>query len=182
MAEAMRCLTSQRASVIARPWHDSEWHHANDAGPVLPTRQLRQIIRPHEPYEGHPREELSQRAQGVERVALAEFRFDRGRHDAAPIGDPPCAGQAVGQAGHAGARFERVTGRDQQPDLVEPQPPPGERGDMQMSGMRRVERTAEQADPHPPLVAPSRDPVGDEGRALKRAIFQGRTWPVPRMT
>jgi hypothetical protein len=48
---------------------------------------------------------------------------------------------------------------------MQPQPPPRQPGDVPMAGMRRIERSAEQADAGPPAVT--------EGG------YQGRTWPLP---
>ena len=66
---------------------------------------------------------------------------------------------------HAAFRLQRIARRNQQPDLVQPQPPPRNPGDMQMAFMGGIERSAEQADAGAPAVT--------EGG------YQGRTWPLP---
>ena len=55
------------------------------------------------------------------RVARAEHRLDRGRDDMAIVGERARRRQALGERRHAALRLQRIAGRHQQPDLVEPQ-------------------------------------------------------------
>lgn len=175
-AVTVRCLTSQRAPIIAWSWQDREWHRSDDIGPVLPARQLGQVVGAHEPHEPDVGEQAAQRAERVEGVARAEFGLEGGGDDASAIGDTAGAGEAVGKAFHARPRFQRVAGRDQKPDLVEFEPAARERGDMEVAGMGRVEGAAEEADAQPAPIAPARD------RVTRIFVIQRRTWPVPRTT
>ena len=54
---------------------------------------------------------------------------------------------------------------------MQPQPPQRQLSHVQMAGMGRIERAAEQPDPDPARIAKPRQRV--------RGIGQGRTWPVP---
>jgi hypothetical protein len=87
---------------------------------------------------------------------------------------------------HVIQRLERIAGRDHQPDLIQPQMPPRQFGDMAVAGMRRIERTAEQPDPHPPSVTVARQRlmrrVGMRGVVMRGGWGQGRTWPLPVTT
>jgi hypothetical protein len=55
-----------------------------------------------------------------------------------------------------------------------------------VAGMRRIERTAEQPDPHPPSVTVARQRlmrrVGMRGVVMRGGWGQGRTWPLPVTT
>ena len=101
--------------------------------PAAPARQLRQDVGAHEPDEAHAREAPQQPAQRVDGVARAEHRLDRGGDHAAAVGDAARGRQALAERRHAAVRLQRIAGRDQQPDLVQPQPPPREVGDVAMA-------------------------------------------------
>ena len=58
---------------------------------------------------------------------------------AAAIGDGAGRCQPFGQRGHAMLRFQRVTRRNHQPDLVKPEPSARQLSHMAMACMRRVE-------------------------------------------
>lgn len=168
-----RCLTGQRTLVVGGPRHHGERHPARDAHPALPVRQLHQIIGTHDPNEADAGKPGPQRPQGRVRVAGAQRRLDRSRHDPAAVGQARRAGQPVGQRCHAIQRFERVARGDEQPDLVQPQPVQRQAGNMCVPSMGRVEGPAEQPHPGTPAVTPSWNRAGNG---------QGRTWPVPVTT
>jgi hypothetical protein len=170
-AQPVRGLSSQRPVVIARTRQNCDRHPAHDAHPIPPPRQLGKIIRPHQPDEADAGKQTLKLAQRIRGVAGAERRLDGRRHDP-PSPDLRRTRQPFGQRRHAPRRLQRVAGRHHQPHLVQPQPVQRHPGHMQMPGMGRVERAAEQADRDPPPVAPS-------GDGVVLALAQGRTWPVP---
>ncbi len=158
-------LPGQSAARGAGARHDQHRHGAYDLLPAPPAWELNEIIRPHQPDEARTGEAALQFAQGVARVARAKPRLDIRGDDSSPIGNPPGTCQALSLCAHPGGGFQRVAGRDHEPELVQPQMPHGLLGDVQMPFMRRVERAAEQADLQPVAMASQR-----------------LTWPVPRTT
>ena len=171
-AQAQRGPTGQRTVIVGRPGHHGKWNCGHHRPPMPPTRQLLQIIRPHQPDEAGMGEAHAELAQGIDGVAGAKSGFDIGGDYVAAIAEGAGAGQPVGQRAHAFRRFERVARGDQQPDLIQPQAAFGHGGDVQMAGMGGVEGPAEQADAQTPAVAERAD-LGMAGG------FQGRICPVP---
>ena len=114
-----------------------------------------------------------QAAQRVDGVAGAEHDLDRAGHHATSVGDAARGCQALAERRHAALRLQRIAGRNQQPHLVQPQPPPRDFNDVAMTFMRRIERAAEQADAHAATVAEPRDQLVSVRRV------QGRTCPLP---
>ncbi len=146
---------------------------ATNVQPAAPARQLLQDVGAHQPDEAGSRKPPQQAAQRIDGVARAEHRLDRAGDDAAAIGEAARGRQPLIERRHAALRLQRIAGRHQQPDLIEPQPPPCQLDDVAMACVRRIERTAEQADAHAPSVAEARDRLMPERRV------QGRTCPVP---
>lgn len=72
-------------------------------------------------------------------------------------------------------RLQRIARRDEQPDLIEPQPLAGEIGDVPMPRMGRVERAAKQTDARAAAIA-------EAGQGIDQRGVQGRTCPLPRTT
>ena len=121
-------------------------------------RQLGEIVGPHEPDEARFREARVQGAQRVAGVARVQVALDVGGDDAAAArisagGHGGGRGQAIGQRGEGLRVFQRVTRRDEQPDLVQAQASQRRPGEMQVAGVGGVEAAAEDADAHPAAVA-----------------------------
>jgi len=144
---APRRLPRQGAVSVGGTRQHRNLRCAGNPLPAAPVRKLLKIIRPHQPDEAGAGKPPAQRAQCVHRVARAEMALDVSRQDAPAIGDGACTGQSGGERRHAGGRFQRIAGRDEQPDLVQPEPLQRELGDMAVAGMGRVETAAQQPDP-----------------------------------
>lgn len=54
--------------------------------------------------------------------------------------------QALRERRHATGRLQRILGRDQPPNLVQPQALERQGSDVKMTGVGRIERTAQQSD------------------------------------
>ena len=173
----MRRLPRKRLVRITRPGQYHEAHRASDIHPAKPARQLHQDISPHDPDEARARETAAQFAQRVDGEARAVSRLDPRGQDAAGTGDPSGAGKAVGEGCHAVCGFQRIAGRDHQPDLVQAQPPHRQQRDVPVTFMRRIEGSAQQADANGELVAKARNRI-----PIEAAGGQGRTCPEPVMT
>ena len=79
--------------------------------------------------------------QGGNRVAgtaRAQLRLDPGNHDTRIMDDALRLRDTLGQRRRP-VRFQRIAGRDQPPDPVQPEPPQRHFGDMDMALMRGVE-------------------------------------------
>lgn len=116
------------------------------APPVFPAVELGEIVGPHNPYKPSFRiapDKLFQRVDGVSR---AQFALYGCRPNARAPRHFPGRFQSRLQRRHIlGAVFQWVAGRNQPPDLVQPQRIEREQADPPMSAMGRVERTAEKA-------------------------------------
>ncbi len=62
-------------------------------------------------------------------------------------------GETLRDRRESGGILERIAGRDEKPDLVQPQPVQGRARDVQVPRMRRIEAAAEQPDARAPPVA-----------------------------
>ena len=155
------------------PRQHGEGNPAHQLQPAKPARQLLEDVGPHQPDETHARELTQQPAQRVDCVARAEHRLNRAGDHAAAIRDVARGPQAPVERRHAAPRLQRIAGRHEQPDLIEPQSFACEIDDVAMALMRRIERAAEQADAHSPSVTEPWDWLMP-GRRV-----QGRTCPVP---
>jgi hypothetical protein len=173
MREATRRPAGQRAMIVAGARQHCEGNSPRDLLPTAPARQLLENIGAHQPDEARARKPTQQAAQRLDRVARAEHRLDRAGHDASSIRNRARGCQTLMERRHPALRLQRIARRNQQPDLIEPQSSSREFDDMAMAFMRRIERTAEQADAHSAAVAETRD------RLMPRRRVQGRTCPVP---
>lgn len=172
----MRRMARQCAMIVAGPRQNREGNAAREFKPATPTRKLLQNIGAHQPDEVRAREPQQQSAQRVDGVVSAKRRLYCAGDNAAPVRDAARGGQALAERRHAALRLQRIARRDQQPNLIEPQPSPRNLDDMAMPAMRRIERTAEKTDAHSPSVAKPRD------RIMRERHVQGRTCPVPVTT
>ncbi len=156
--ERARGLARERRVVIPRSRQHRDRQRAGDVAPAAPARQVDQSVGAHQPDEAHAREPSAQGAERVAREAGPQHALDVGRDDAAAVGDGPGAGETVGQRRHAVGGLQGIAGRDQQPDLVEPQARARHARDLQMTLVRRVERPPQQPDPDPSTMAPGGKP------------------------
>lgn len=169
-------MAHQCATIVAGSRQNREGNAASNLQPATPARQLFENIGAHQPHKVRAREPPQQPAQRIDGVARAKRRLDRGGDDAAPIRDATRRGQALAERRHAALRLQRIARGDQQPHLIEPQPSSRNLDHVAMTGMRRIERTAEKADAHPPPVTKAGD------RIMRERRVQGRTCPVPVTT
>ena len=132
-ASLYTAAAGQGPMIVAGPRQNGEGNAAHEFEPATPARQLLQDVRPHQPDEPHARELPQQPAQCVDRVARAEHRLDRACDDAAAVRDAARGCQAPVERRHAAPRLQRIAGRHEQPDLIEPQSPAREVDDVAMA-------------------------------------------------
>lgn len=169
----MRCLSRKRPIVIARARQHRERQQPDDFPPSAPARKLFQDIRAHDPDEPGVRKQADENLRGIDGIARPDGMLDSRCHHTPAVADARRPGQPIRERRHASHRFQRIAGRDQQPNLIQPQPFQRQFGNVPMAGMRRVERSAQQPDTHPPPVAKARD-------RIRGQLVQGRICPVPR--
>ena len=122
--------------------------YIRDLPPAVPLVELDQVVRPHQPDEAHAGIMATQGADPVGGLARAQPRLDI-RDDDARVGqDLPGIGQPAGKRCGT-ARLQRVAGRDQPPDTIQPEAAQGGAGDGDMAFMRGIEGSPKKADRHP---------------------------------
>ncbi len=168
-AEPSRGVSGQGAQVAMAARQDRERHACRERMPSSPSRQLVQNVGPHDPDEFRLGETTLQGRQRVNGITRSQSRLDARGNDPPPVGENARGGKPLPEIRHAGARLEHISGRDEQPDLIKPEPLARRFGHMNVSRVRGIEGAAKQADAHPPPVAEAGD----------RIVLQGRTWPVP---
>lgn len=115
------------------------------APPVFPAVELGEIVRSHDPDKPPFRIASDQLFQRFHGVARAQVALDSGRPNPCTPRHFPGRFQPRLQRRHIpGALFQRVAGRNQPPDLVQPECIEREQADPSMSAMGRVERTAKE--------------------------------------
>ena len=110
--------------------------------------KLHQIVGPHDPDEPVLRIALQQGRNRINREPGSHFLFDIGRVNAGVSGGGGGGGEPVSQRCHPGYFLKWILRADQPPDRIESQPPHRLDTDMTVTGVRRIERSAEQADVH----------------------------------
>lgn len=143
MPEGMGRVAGKSAAGFARAREDRDRHRPRDRAPAIPARKLREVVGAHQPYEpraGKPAGKLGNR---VGSVAGAEAAFYGGSHNPHIVGDCAGRGETRGEGCHFMPILERVSGRDQQPNLIQPQPPQRRAGDVQVPFMGRIEAAAQ---------------------------------------
>ena len=158
------------------PGQHDEGDEGGELPPMMPARQLFEDVGTHDPDEVGPREQPAKTADRVAAVACAQSGLETGGENMAPVGQIARRGQPGAEGRHSGNRLQDIPWRDDHPNLMQPQPPPGPAGDVQMPRMGGIERPAQQADAHPAAIAKSRQRVPAEWAG---AGGQGRTWPLP---
>ena len=146
MRESLRRLGAPPGR--ARPVDHGDRHLVCDADPILPAMKLAEIIGSHQPDEANARAARFQKIDRVGGEARADISFEARDVDAGMTSDRPGGCDTLLLAWQAMNVLERIAGRDQPPDAVEPQPFQGNLREKKVPLMRRIERAAEQSDPH----------------------------------
>ena len=158
----MRGTGARRARGPPRSGQHAHRHRGHDPLPAVPTVELRQIVRPHQPDEPHAGIECPQPRQRLRGVAGAEPRLDVGDGDAGVDHHGLCLRQTQRQRCRA-LPLQRVARADQPPDAVQPEPLQRLARDVDMARMGRVERPTQQ--PHHHAARGCREPVPHQSPA-----------------
>ena len=143
---------------------DGDGNKPRDGAPAPPAVELTQIVGAHQPDEAHMRRAARQPEQSVVGVALADVGLDAGDDDARMGGDAAGLRHAFGERRQIGRPFQRIAGRRQPPDRVEPQAFQRDQAQQPMAGVGGIERTAEQANAVAGLAARQSGEGGAGGR------------------
>ncbi len=133
--EAIRCAVEN---------HDRQAR--GDGFPRFPAMKPGEVIRPHQPDKTVARVLRLQEANRVDAVVKPVHCFDIHHPDARVARDRPCTSKPRRIFCEFTCFLERVLRRDEPPDFIEPKALHRLKRNMQMAFVRRVERTAEQAD------------------------------------
>lgn len=140
---------------------------------MLPAMEACEIVSAHDPDEADLRTATRQILNRVIGVARADLRFDPRHNNARMI--PQFAGGL-----HSGLKrrqslifLQRITGRHQPPDLVEPQPLQGDLADEPMTLMGRIKGAAKE-----PNLKPRLNARQAHGRAPALGRRRNRTDPA----
>src|SRR4051812_43764571 len=85
--------------------------------------------------------------QSVGGVLCTQFLLQRRNSYARILGNGTGAPQSLLERRHAADGFQRILWGYEPPDLIEAEPSQGRTADVEMSGMRGIERAAENSDP-----------------------------------
>ncbi len=127
--------------------HD-DGHQLRYFVPLLPAMKTPQIVRAHDPDESDAGASGQQPRYRIVGVSRLNDSFETGDVDARMAGKRACGGYSIGEWSKAPRVFERVAGRDQPPDTIQPQALECEQRRSQMGLVRRIESSTEQPDPH----------------------------------
>lgn len=152
----------------ARPVDHGDRRRAHDLLPAPPAMELQEIIRPHDPDELHARAAPVQEAQRIGGVARANLRLEPHDDDARIARDLARRRNARGERGQSVRIFQRIAGRDEPPQPIEPQPRERNAGNKRVAFVRRIERAAEEADAHARSVGREADRGGDHPADMRR--------------
>lgn len=169
-------LRKQSPGRIRRTVENRNGKRPEQGRPVPPFGELGQIVGAHQPNETRLRDAPAQGENRLDRVTSAERALDGRGADGGPAGHRRRTRQARIERRHARIRFEGVLGRNEPPNGIQPEMCDGQKGDVPVTGVGRIERPAHQTDARPP-------PTGRQQArevAVKRAGFaQGRVCPLP---
>jgi len=145
--KTLRCQPSQGFLTVRRACKNRNGNTRENALPILPVADLREIVGPHQPHKIDSRPARLQRGECVDGEMRAESGLEIEDADA-PImlRNGFGARDALAELAHAGGRLQRILRCDQPPDFIEAETLQRLAADMQMALMRRVERAAKQAD------------------------------------
>ena len=127
-------------------------HHERNplrySAPFLPAVKAPQIVGAHDPDESDARAPGDKPFYRVIGVSRLDDSFETGHVDARVMRERAGGRDALRQRGEPAGVLERIARRDQPPDAVELEPFERQQTGGEMRLMRRIERSAEQADPH----------------------------------
>src|SRR6202166_4928859 len=136
--------------------------------------KLREIVSAHDPDQAQPGNAAAQISYGVNSVAGSDDGFETADVDARIAGHFARGLGALFEIAQGALFLERIARGNEPPHAVELQPLDREQADRAMRVMRRIERAAEQPDPH--AVGVKRDGMSERrDRGLLQISHRGRS-------
>src|SRR5262245_56396357 len=139
-------LGGQGLHAPARTVHHCDWHHGEDLAPALPAIKGGEVVGAHDPDEAHQRAARLEKCQRGSGVGWLEVLLKICDYDVRIFCQCAAQENAFVQRHRSGPALQRVARRYHPPDLVESEPLQRRLADHAMGEVRRVERTAQQAD------------------------------------
>ena len=133
----------------SKPVHHRNRDQARDATPVLPPVKAAQIVGAHDPDETHRRTALAKIRDRFIGVMRADLRLEPDHLDARVPRHVARRNNPLLERSEAARIFERIAWRDEPPNPIEVEALHGKETSAEMGAVRRIERAAEQTDPHP---------------------------------
>ena len=157
-ARGAGCGIKARAQAV----DDDNGHQLHDLAPLLPAMETPQVVRAHDPDESDPRAAGQQPRYRIVSVSRLNDSFEACDIDARVMGERAYGGDSLWQGCKAAGVLQGIAGSDQPPYAVELEPLEREQGGRKMRLVRRVESSAEQADPHAGRMR-GQEPLGNGG-------------------
>lgn len=126
---------------------NANWNALHYVVPVLPLVKARQVVSPHEPNKPNPWIKNTQGAQGFGSVACPELGFEVGHRDTGVPHDLP-GGSHPARQGCGRVLFQRIAGRHQPPELIQPEPFERCMADIHMPLMGGIKGPSQQTNCH----------------------------------
>jgi len=140
-----RCI--ERRQNRAGPAHHRDGNGGGNTLPRTPTRELFQIVAAHKPDESRLGKVAFERRHGVDRIARAQIFFDVGDTNKGRLGGTARTSQAHLKC--VWLWLQRISRRDQPPDVIELERPMRYFADVEVTMMGGIETSAQKADAQP---------------------------------
>ena len=138
----------QGAKALRRAVDHCHRHLGGDPPPVFPAMKLRKIVSAHDPDQTHAGNAAAELDDRIDGVAGPDDSFETADVDPRVVGDLSRRVGALGEIVQPVGILEGIAWGQQPPDAVEFQALECKQADRAVRGVRRIERAAEQADPH----------------------------------
>jgi len=140
--------TGRGVKAWAQTVDDDDRHQLRYFAPFLPAMETPQVVRAHDPDESDSRASGQQPRYRIVSVSRLNDSFEAGDIDSRMMCESTRGGNTVGQRGEVARVFERVAGCHQPPDTIELKSLEHKQCGREMCLVRRIKRSAKQADPH----------------------------------
>jgi hypothetical protein len=154
----------ESTKALRRTVDHSDGHLGCDTPPIMPAVKLRKIVRSHDPDKVQAGSAAAQISNRVRSVTRSDDGFETTDLDARIVRDKLCRFHALGKIMRRPVGLERIAWRHQPPHPVELQTLDREQADGAVSQMRRIERSAQQADTHAVDMGRKGGSNGGQGR------------------
>ena len=150
-ADPAQCISGRAGSSVetrAQPVDDDDRHQFCNFAPFLPAMKTPQIVGAHDPDESDTGAAFHQPGYRIVGVSRLNDSFETRDIDAGMMGQRARCCDPGGQRRQAACVLEGISRCDEPPNAIEFEALQGKKCCTEMSQVRRVESSTEQADPH----------------------------------